>query len=192
MQKPQFLTAKSILIAFALIAVLAISTALLHAQTGPETNDQFTGQSEAQSESQNSRGSLKEAQAQRVEGSWHIVVTPAVPPGIPQPPSFNVYGTFARGNAFIGSDRAQPLPQHGVWQHLGGNRFAYTFKQDTRDGMGNFTGVFQVNVQFHLTRNDVFVGAASGVQRDPNGNVVVIRCATIRGTRIKVEPLACP
>lgn len=190
MQKPQFLTAKSILIAFALIAVLAIPTALLHAQTSSESNDQL--QTEAQSGAQSALGSLKEAQAQRVEGSWDIVVMPAVPPGVPQPPSFNVYGTFTRGNAFIGSDRAQPLPQHGVWQHLGGNRFAYTFKQDTSDGMGNFTGVFQVNAQFHLTGNDVFVGAASGVQRDPNGNVVVIRCATIRGTRIKVEPLACP
>ena len=182
--------AKPLLLACCLIAVCAFSTLLLRAQTSQETNDQLP--SEAQSESQNSRGSWRELQAQRVEGSWDIVVTPSVPPGVPQPPSFNVYGTFARGSAFIGSDRAQPLPQHGVWQHLGGNRFAYTIKQDTLDRQGNFTGVFQVNVQLRLTGNDVFVGAAGGVQRDPNGNVVAIRCATIRGTRIKIEPLACP
>ncbi len=192
MKKPLFLTTKSLLITLTLAMVFAISTALLHAQTSQETNNQFTGQSEAQSESQSSHGGWREAQAQRVEGSWDIVVTPSVPPGVPQPPSFNVYGTFARGSAFIGTDRAQPLPQHGVWQHQGGNRFAYTFKQDTLDRQGNFTGVFQVNAQLRLTGNDVFVGTAGGVQRDPNGNVVVIRCATIRGTRIKLEPVACP
>lgn len=185
-------TAKSILLALTLIVVVTLSTLLLHAQTDPETNDQITGQREAQSESQDSHGSLKELQAQRVEGSWDNVVTPSVPPGVPQPPSFNVYSTFTRGNVYLGTDRAQPFPQHGVWQHLGGNRFAFTFKQDTVDNQGNFTGVFKVSTRLRLVGNDTFVGTSSGEQRDPSGKVVIIRCATIRGTRIKIEPLLCP
>ena len=183
---------KNTLLVLTLIGGVALSTLLLRAQTSHETNDQFTSQTEAQSESQNSRGSLNEAQAQRVEGSWDNVVTPSVPPGVPQPPSFNVYSTFTRGNVYLGTDRAQPFPQHGVWQHLGGNRFAFTFKQDTVDRLGNFTGVFKVSTRLRLVGNDTFVGTSSGEQRDPSGNVVVIRCATIRGTRIKIEPLLCP
>src|SRR5437867_12117742 len=48
MTKTLFLTTKSILVAFSLIAVCAFSTLLLRAQTSPETNDQMTGQTEAQ------------------------------------------------------------------------------------------------------------------------------------------------
>ena len=182
---------KNTLLVLTLIGVVALSTLLLRAQTSHENNDQL--QTEAQLESQNSRGSLNEAQAQRVEGSWDIVVSPNVPPGVPQPPSFNVFGTFAQGSAFIGSDRNGPSPQHGVWQHLGGNRFAFSFRQNLFDKMGNFTGVFKVNAQLRLTGNDTFVGTAKGEQRDLSGNLVPpFGCVTLRGTRIRIEPLLCP
>ena len=179
MKKPQFLTAKSILIALSLATVFAISTALLHAQTGAETNDQW--QSEAQSESQ----------AARLEGSWDVSVTPVVPPGVPQPPSFHAYGTFARGGAFIGSDRNRPAgKQHGVWEHLGGNRFAYTAKEDLFDERGIFSGLLSIRVRVMLNGRDEFIGVANGEQRDANGNVVFNRCTTVKATRIKLEPLS--
>lgn len=182
--------AKSTLLALTLVAVIALSAFLLHAQTSP--NDQATQQTEAQFESQAAHGSWRELQAQRVEGSWIIVVTPAVLPGVPQPPSFNVYGTFTRGGAYLGSDRNSPFgsPQHGVWAHLGGNRFANTFKQDLFDGVGNFTGILTVRARITLTGRDEFVGVANGEQRDAIGDLVFNRCSTIRGTRIQIEPLA--
>lgn len=190
MNKPQFLTPKSLLIALALTMVFAISTALLHAQTSQESNDQFTEQSEAQSESHNSRGSWRELQSQRIEGSWDVVVTPVVPPGVPQPPSFIAHSTFSRGGGYFGSDRTRPFSkQYGAWTHLGGNRFAGTTKEDLFDAMGNFAGILTVRVRTTLTGRDTFVGVANGERRDANGNLIFSGCTTIKGTRINVEPL---
>ncbi len=188
MKKPLFLTTKNILIAFSLIAVCAFSTLLLRAQTSQETNDQLP--TEAQSESQNGRGRWKELQAQRLEGSWDNIVTPVVPPGVPQPPSFHAYTTFSRGGGSFGSDRTRPFSkQHGVWEHLGGNRFASTFKEDLFDPMGNFVGILTVRVRTTLTGRDTYVGVANGERRDASGNLIFNGCTTIRGTRIKVESL---
>ncbi len=96
-----------------------------------------------------------------------------------------------RGGAFIGSDRTRPASkQHGVWAHLGGADFAYTFKEDLFDAMGSFAGILTVRVRLNLTGKDDFVGVANGEQRDANGNLIFNRCTTIRGARIKIEPLA--
>lgn len=188
MKKLPFLTAKSILVAFSLLAVCAFSTLFLHAQTSQESNDQ--SQSDAQSESQNSRGSWRELQAQRLEGSWEVIVTPVVPPGVPQPPSFHVYSTFARGGGYTGSDRNRPFSkQHGAWEYLGGNRFAGTAKEDLFDTMGNFAGTLTVRTRTTVTGRDTYVGVANGEFRDAVGNITRSACTTFRATRLKVEPL---
>lgn len=130
----------------------------------------------------------KEAQAQALEGTWIFTVTPAVP----QPPSFRTYATFSRGGTFIGSDRSRPLdgPQHGVWQHLGGNEFAWSIIQDRFDALGNFLGTFSGRTNATLTGPDTLVGVASVELRDAAGNITLARCATLRGERFKLRPLA--
>lgn len=99
--------------------------------------------------------------------------------------------SFARGGAAIGSDRQAPFanPQHGVWKHLRGNEFAYTFVGDNFDAMGNFQGTLKVRFKITLTGKDEFVGVDNAERRDPAGNLVFSRCNTIRGERIKIEPL---
>ena len=188
MKKQPFLTAKSSLIAITLIAVCAFSTVLLRAQSSePSSNGE---QEAAHAESSRERCNWRCQQGQLLEGSWDAVVTPVVPPGVPQPPSFHAYTTFSRGGGSFGSDRTRPFSkQHGVWAHLGGNRFASTFKEDIFDAMGNFEGILTVRVRTTLTGRDTYVGVANGERRDPNGNLIFSRCTTIRGTRIKVEPL---
>ena len=47
-----------------------------------------------------------------------------------------------------------------------------------------------MRVKLTVTGRDTFVGVSNGEQRDAAGNPVFSRCATIRGERIKVEPLA--
>lgn len=175
-----------------LLTILAAT--ILHAQTS--ANDQNAEQAGAQAESQNLHGRWQELQAQRLEGSWTIVVTPTVPPGVPQPPSFKVYGSFARGGVFIGSDHNNAFgvggnPQHGVWEHRGGNRFAYSFKQDLFDATGTFTNVLIVDAKLTLNGRDEFVGVAYGELRDANDNLVMrLGCGTIKGARIKIGSLA--
>ena len=132
-----------------------------------------------------------QAQGQKLEGSWTVTVTPVVPHGVPQPPSFIGHATIARGGAFFGSDRTRPLSkQHGAWAHLGGNDFAFTFTEDLFDAMGFFVGTLTVRVRLSVTGRDNFVGVSNGEQRDAAGNLIFSRCGTVRGERIKVEPLA--
>ena len=134
---------------------------------------------------------IKEAQSQQLEGSWDVIVTPAVPPGVPQPPSFHVYGSFARGGVYLGSDRTRPFgsAQHGAWAHLGGNEFAVTQIQDLFDGVGNFQGTLKIRRRVTATGKNELAGVANAEIRDATGNVIANVCATVKGTRIKVEPL---
>ncbi|MBA3715102.1 MAG: hypothetical protein H0W76_22030 [Pyrinomonadaceae bacterium] len=135
---------------------------------------------------------LGQAQARRLEGSWALIVTPVPPPGVPPLPPRHVYATFSRGGAAIGSDRGLPFgsPQHGVWKHLGGNEFAYTFIQDLFDATGNFQGTLKVRFKITLTGKDEFVGVANSQIRDADGNITLDGCSTFRAERIKIEPLA--
>jgi hypothetical protein len=186
--------AKSILLALTLVAVIALSTFLLHAQTSLDA--QVTPQTEAQSESHASRGSLRELQAQRLEGAWAYTVTPVVPPGVPQPPSQRAFITIARGGGLSVYIRTGPNgpfygEQHGVWEYLGGNEYALTAIRDEFDAQGNFLGTGKINTKLRLTGRDGFIGVGSREFRDPAGNVAdIIRCATIKAERIKIELLA--
>lgn len=177
MQKQTFVTAKNILLALIFALTLAVPTLTARAQGGGilDVLDQ-----------------AKQTQAQRLEGSWALTVTPQLPPGAPPIPPFRTYVTVARGGALIGSDRTRPFgsPQHGTWMHLGSNEFAATAIQDTFDALGNFTGTLLVHQKITLTGNDQFVGLASAEVRNAAGVVVMSACATTRGERIKIEPLA--
>ena len=134
---------------------------------------------------------IKKAQGQRLEGSWVVTVSPVVPPGVPQPPAIRAYSTLARGGACIGSDRNRLAGiQHGTWAHIEGNEFAWTFLNDVFDGAGGFFGTHTVRARVTLIGKDEFVGVSNGETRDAAGNLTSNRCATVRGQRITVEPLA--
>ena len=133
---------------------------------------------------------LNEQRAQRFEGSWDITVTPVIPPGVPQQASFVAHGTFARGGAAWGSDRNRPSSkQHGAWEHTGGSTFAFTATEDLFNENGQFAGTAKVRVRLRLIGNDEFVGVSNGEFRDAAGNIIHSGCGTVRGQRIKVEPL---
>jgi len=194
MRKQKFLTARSIVFALTLAAVVTLSATDLRAQSGepPATQETAQGSQAAFNDYCGWLCQLKERQAQRLEGSWAYTVTPAVPPGVPPVPSFGAYQTFARGGGGIGSDRTRPFssPQHGTWSHLGGDEFAHTLIQDEFDVMGNFRGTLKVKSKIVLTGRDELVGVATAEIRDAAGNLTATRCATFRAERIKIEPLA--
>jgi len=127
----------------------------------------------------------------QMEGSWTVIVTPVVPPGVPQPPSFHAYATAAGGGALFGSDRNRPYSkQHGVWEHLGGHDFAWTLVEDLFDAAGNFAGTIKIRVRLTMIGREEFVGSSNGEWRDADGNLIFNRCGTVRGERIQIEPLA--
>ena len=132
-----------------------------------------------------------EKRAQRLEGSWTVIVTPAVPPGVPQPPSFVTQATIARGGAVFSSDRSRASSkQHGTWEYQGGDEFASTATEDLFDVLGNFAGTLKLRIRTTLIGEDLFIGVANAEQRDAAGNLVFNRCATIRGNRFKIESLS--
>jgi hypothetical protein len=188
MKKQKLITTRKIIFALILAGMIAIPTATLRAQT---IDEQTTDQTAAQGRILDVLERIKQAQAQRLEGSWVVTVTPAVPPGVPQPPSFRAYGTFARGGALIGTDTRRLFNiQHGAWEHLGGREFGFTFIEELVDVMGNFAGTAKVRVKLTVTDKDEFVGVSNLEERNAAGVVTAIRCGTVRGARIKVEPLA--
>ena len=188
MKKEKLMTTRKIIFAMILAGMIVIPTATLRAQTSDE---QTTDQTAAQGGILELLDQIRQAQAQRLEGSWVVTVTPAVPPGAPQPPSFRAYGTFARGGAMIGTDTRRLFNiQHGAWKHLGGREFGFTFIEELVDVMGNFAGTAKVRVKLTVTDKDEFVGVSNLEERNAAGVVTAIRCGTVRGARIKVEPLA--
>ena len=188
MKKQKLMTTRKIIFALILAGMIVIPTATLRAQTSDE---QTTDRTAARGGILGVLEQIKQAQAQRLEGSWMVTVTPAVPPGVPQPPSFRAYGTFARGGAMIGTDTRRLFNiQHGAWEHLGGREFAFTFIEELVDVMGNFAGTAKVRVKLTVTDKDEFVGVSNLEERNAAGVVTAIRCGTVRGARIKVEPLA--
>jgi hypothetical protein len=188
MKKQKLMTASRILFALILAGMIVIPTATLRAQTSDE---QTADPAAAQGGILGLLDHIRQAQAQRLEGSWVVTITPAVPPGAPQPPSFRAYGTFARGGAMIGTDTRRLFNiQHGAWEHLGGREFAFTFIEELVDVMGNFAGTAKVRVKLTVTDKDEFVGVSNLEERNAAGVVIAIRCSTVRGARIKVEPLA--
>lgn len=190
MKRQKFMTARSILFALTLAGTIAAPTATMRAQSYQHLNQEIQAQSLEDKFGEGRLEKLKEHHSQQLEGSWEVTVTPGVPPGVPQPSPFRAYATISRGGAFIGSDRNRPSSkQHGTWAHTEGDEFAWTFIEDLFDGMV-FAGTLKVRVKLTLIGKDEFVGVSNGESRDAAGNVIFNRCGTVRGERIKVEPLA--
>jgi hypothetical protein len=190
MKMQKLMTARRILLALTLGVMITVPTVTLRAQSSDEPT---TVQNAVQ------EGGIldlleqfRQAQAQRLEGSWALTVTPVVPPGVPPVPPFRTYLTISRGGACIGSDRTRPFgsPQHGTWAYVSGDEFAATQIQDLFDVMGNFVGTLKVRQRIILIGKDEFVSVANAETRDAAGNIVTSRCATTHGERIVIEPLA--
>jgi hypothetical protein len=182
------MNAKKIYLALTLAVIAAFGTLNVRAQSNDDALAAAQGGGILDTLEQ-----MRERQSQQFEGSWDLVITPVVPPGVPPPPALVAHASVARGGAYFGSDRTRPLGnQHGVWEHQGGNRFAITLKEDLFDAMGNFVGIATVRAQLTLTGRDEFVGVANGEQCRADGTLIFSRCSTIRGTRIKLEPLPEP
>ena len=178
MKTQKSMIARTMILTLALAGVLAIPAAIMRAQSyEPVTDEQTLAQNSDKSE--------------RMEGSWVVTVTPAVPPGVPQPPPFRAYGSFARGGVLIGSDaRRAASKQHGTWAHLRGSEFAWTAIEQLFNESGEPGGTVVIRVRVTITGENDLVGVSNAEERDAAGNLVSNRCGTIRGERITIEPLA--
>jgi hypothetical protein len=179
MKTQKSMNARIIILTLVLAGVLAIPAAIMQAQSYERVNDEQT------------LARTSDSKAERLEGSWMVTVTAAVPPGVPVPPPFRAYSSFARGGALIGSDTRRPSSKlHGSWAHLRGNEFAGTTVEQLFDESGHPAGTLKVRTSIFITGEDEYVGVANAEERDAAGNLVSNRCGTIRAERITIQPLA--
>ena len=168
----------SLLVAIGLVAIFAFSTSSPQAQAGPGSDDRKNGQ--------------------KLEGSWTLMLTPTLPPGAPPLGPFTAYATFARGGAFLGSARDSGFsfsanPQHGVWEHRGGNRYALSFRQDLLDETGAFASVLVADALLTLDDNDSFTGVTNAELHAADGTLIMpLSCGTLAGERMTTGSLANP
>ena len=189
------MTAKRIMLTLTILGVIAIPAALLRVQaSGSNHSAGNQGPQAVQGGLIGVIQRFKEAQAQQLEGSWSVIITPLPgPPGAPPPPPpFQVYQTYSRGGSLIGSDRTLPFtsPQHGAWVHTEGNEFASTGITDVFDALGNFTGTFKVRQSIRMLSKDEYSNVSNVKLRNPAGGLIFAACSTGRGTRITVEPFS--
>lgn len=171
---------RAIILTLALFSVLAIPAGILCAQSDNDGGVE-----------QQTSAKISDVKSERLEGSWIVTVTPVVPPGVPPPPSFRSYGSFAHGGSTIGSDvRRAASKQYGGWTHVHGSDFAWTAIEQLFTDSGEPAGTFIIRARVTVTGENEFVGVSNGEERDASGNLVSNRCGTIRGERITIEPLA--
>jgi hypothetical protein len=179
MKTPKSTSTRTIILTLALAGILAVPAVIIRAQSyGHEMEEQTLAKT-------------SESKSERMEGSWVVTITAAVPPGVPQPPDFRAYASCVRGGVLIGSDaRRAASKQHGTWTHLRGSDFAWTALEQLFDGNGAPGGTVTIRVRVKITGVDEFVGVSNAEERDAAGNLVSNRCGTVRGERITIEPLA--
>ena len=133
----------------------------------------------------------------RLEGTWVVSVDP---PG-PVPPTHIVFASFVRGGVFTGSPDlylpppiARIDPPLGLWERTGGKEFASTFVAFAYDASGQAIGTIKINSSYRLTGKDSFEGNSQLLICDLNLNCPLpgSGVATLRGTRLQIEPLVNP
>ena len=123
-----------------------------------------------------------------IVGAWLVTLSS----GAKALHTFNADGTFngsVQGEVSATSPLGSHTLQHGVWRHLGGRRFALTFRDIFYDiYTGQLKAFGTVSSLLTLEGDGDEMSAEARVQIvDPNGNVLVDRTGTASYQRIKLE-----
>jgi hypothetical protein len=132
-----------------------------------------------------------QAVSPQMEGTWLLTIT--TPPEAGRPP-FKVLASFARGGVFTASaesDQATP-PQNGAWEMVGPNQYASTALSFGPNPNSLFT--IKIKGLHRLVSENELEGVGEAAICDALGNNCqrFPGCSTIHGTRLTVEPPACP
>lgn len=182
---------KRIFLALAVSALLAISSAAVHAQSsegGSDTTQQIQG---ASGGILDVLEQAKQAQIKAFTGSWEGVFTPEEG----GPPPFRILFTFGADGTAVVSDAGPPNPQlntaeHGAWERTGDNEFTIIYKQLLFDGVGNLDSTFKGRVRFKLDPARMELSGLVKVDiYTPSGETIIAGAGTIKCTKIRVESL---
>jgi hypothetical protein len=85
-----------------------------------------------------------------------------------------------------GIPQALKTPGHGVWSHVSGRTYSFSFKSFSFDAGGNFTGWTIIRHQAYLNlRATAYTSAGTAEVYDPNGNLIFTGCSSTTATRFE-------
>ena len=126
----------------------------------------------------------------RLEGAWDARVTIRNCQTGAEIRSFASVTTFMFGGTLVDSTSGTPqalrTPGEGVWSHVSGNTYRFSFKSFTFDAANNFTGWIKVTHEAVLDSNgNEFVSAGGSEVYAPNGTLLFTGCSSTTSTRFE-------
>ena len=126
----------------------------------------------------------------RLEGTWNVQVTLRNCQTGAQIRTFPSLTTFVAGGTTFDSTssipQAQKTPGHGVWNHVGGNIYRFSFKSFTFDPGGNFTGWTKIAHEATLGSNAAeYTSTGTAELYNASGTLFLTGCSTTTATRFE-------
>ena len=126
----------------------------------------------------------------RLEGTWDVQVTIRncqTGAGIR---TFASITEFMFGGTLIdstsGTPQAQRSPGQGVWEHVSGDTYRFTFKAFNFDAAGNFIGWTRISHEAMLDSNgNEYSSAGTSEIYAANGTLLLTGCSTTTATRFQ-------
>ena len=126
----------------------------------------------------------------RLEGTWDVQVTIRNCQTGAAIRAFPSLTTFMSGGTTLDSTSGVPqalkTPGQGVWSHVNGNTYRFSFKSFSFDAGGNSTGSTKITHEASLDSNAAeYTSAGTAEVYDPNGNLIFTGCSTTTATRFE-------
>jgi hypothetical protein len=135
-------------------------------------------------------GGVQSQGGQRIVGTWDVHVsahscqTGAEVRTFESLEQFNTGGTMQ--DVTSGFAPGRQTPGIGVWRHLGGNTYSFSFKSLGFDANGNFTGWTIVRHEVTLNAGgDEFTSEGTAEFYDAGGNLLFTGCSSNTATRFE-------
>jgi hypothetical protein len=126
----------------------------------------------------------------RLEGTWNVQVTLRNCQTGAEIRTFASLTTFMFGGTTLDSTSGIPqalkTPGQGVWSHVSGDTYRFSFKSFSFDAGGNFTGSTKIIHEAVLNSSgEEYSSAGTAEVYDPNGNLMFTGCSTTTATRFE-------
>jgi hypothetical protein len=126
---------------------------------------------------------------QKIVGTWNVHVsvracqTGAELRTFESLEHFNTGGTMQ--DVSSGFAPSRQTPGIGVWRHLGGRNYSFTFKSFGFDANGNFSGWTIVRHEINLDSKTEFTSEGTAEFYDASGNLLFTGCSSNTATRFE-------
>lgn len=137
-----------------------------------------------------SKGEFQNGGGGRLVGTWDARVAITNCQTGAEIRSFDSIGTFMFGGTMLDSTSGIPqalkTPGHGVWSHVWGNTYKFSFKSFGFDAAGNFTGWTIIRHEAVLDpRGDEYSSSGTAEFYAPNGTLVGTGCSATTAVRFE-------